>query len=71
MSWKVVKYHHPAMYVENSEGKTYHLRVCDNGTILEPASVDDDAKLAAIAHLRGYRRWFGHWLPTDDYTDTF
>jgi hypothetical protein len=65
MSWKVVKYHHPAMYVENSEGKTYHLRVCDNGTILEPASVDDDARLAAITHLRGYRRWFGHWLPTD------
>jgi hypothetical protein len=68
MSWKIMKYRHPAICVQNGEGKTYDLRICDDGTISEPSSVDDDrdpARIAAITHLRGYRRWFGHWIPID------
>jgi hypothetical protein len=38
----------------------------DGGTITELLS-DDDAhdatRAAALDYLKGYRRWFGHWIP--------
>jgi len=56
------------IYVQNIGAKTYHFRVSDNGTIVESASdndVHDVARSAAIAYLKGYRRWFGHWIPIE------
>jgi hypothetical protein len=66
MSWKIIKYCHPGIYVQNSGAKTYHFRVSDNGTIVESALDNDGhdtARSAAVAYLKGYRRWFGHWIP--------
>ena len=71
MVWQVVEYRHPAISVKVG-AKTYRFNIRDDRTIERTRSDDDGsdaAHKAAVTYLKGYQRWFGHWIPIDPRTD--
>jgi hypothetical protein len=67
MSWQIVGYRHPVIYVRQNGGKTYRFHVNDDRSVEHVDYCFDapEARRAAISYLAGCRRWFGHWIPVD------